>query len=445
VTRKTIDTDRKEKERKLRRRIFTSTFGFLTVLATCILLYKLRTLILPIVVGALLAYLFRPVKDRFQISWLSHEVRVLFLFACVGFGLFMGINRARKLIPDERQKLELKVRLKFKVNEKFQEIVGTNDREKRQNPISQLVSKEAGPIVVSLYHFLDLDQEEIDLFLKYRKGYKGEAPIEDKFYDYFQANLTTNRYAAQAKQREPASVVIGGGGELTHLNNTDTISDGQPHDEIKKGSLMEDLSVWVLAPLIFVFMGFDNGQIRKYVIGLVPNRYFELSLTVLDMLDDAIGKYLRGTLMECGLVGLTLSIGLFLLGIPVSLALAIGLVSGLVNAIPFLGPAIGMVIALCYSLIAENIQPILPGLVSQDIAIYVVALVAITHVLDNVVFQPIVLGSAVNLHPLVVIVAIIGGSILMGVWGMLLAIPTVVIVKTAVETLFKELKDYRII
>jgi len=104
-----------------------------------------------------------------------------------------------------------------------------------------------------------------------------------------------------------------------------------------------------------------------------------------------------------------------------------------------------LVIALAYSLIAEDITPLIPGLSTDDLAIYVVVLIGIAHVLDNVVYQPFVLGNAVNLHPLVVILAIIGGSVLMGVWGMLLAIPTVVVVKTAVETLFKELKDYRII
>ena len=46
---------------------------------------------------------------------------------------------------------------------------------------------------------------------------------------------------------------------------------------------------------------------------------------------------------------------------------------------------------------------------------------------------------------LLVVVAIIGGSLIMGLWGMVFAIPTIVVVKTAVETLFKELKDYRII
>jgi len=428
--------DKKELDRKQRRKWFNLAFALATVSLSVLLLWKLKALLLPIVVGALLGYLFRPVKDRFQVSWLPHELRVLTLFAFVGLALFMCFNKARMMIPDEKQKLELKVRLKYKVNEKFQEIVGTNNPERRNNPIAQLIAKEAGPAIDQINQLLELDPDEITLFLKYREGHKGQKPIENRFYDYFQANLTTSTYTPKA--REPA-------GTNPHpQQNLAPLAESENHGEAKV-SLMEELSIWILAPLIFIFLGFDNGQMRKYMISLVPNRYFELSLAVLDMLDDAIGKYLRGTLMECTLVGLTLAVGLFLLGIPLSLALAIGLISGLANAIPFLGPAIGLVIALGYSLIAENIVPVLPGLNASDLAIYVVALVAIAHVLDNVVYQPIVLGSAVNLHPLVVIIAIIGGSVLMGVWGMLLAIPTVVVLKTAVETLFKELKDYRII
>jgi predicted PurR-regulated permease PerM len=201
----------------------------------------------------------------------------------------------------------------------------------------------------------------------------------------------------------------------------------------------------MLAPLIFIFLGFDHGQIRRFFISLVPNRYFELSLTVLDRLDNAIGRYLRGTLLECFLVGLTLVLGLILLGIPIGIAVAIGVVSGLLGAIPFLGPVIALVIALGYALIAENIRPLIPGLNPNDLALYVIILAVLTHVLDNLIFQPFVLGSAVNVHPLVVIVAVISGSLIMGLWGMLFAIPTVVVVKTAVSTFFKGLKDYRII
>jgi predicted PurR-regulated permease PerM len=149
--------------------------------------------------------------------------------------------------------------------------------------------------------------------------------------------------------------------------------------------------------------------------------------------------------MECFLVGLCLTLGLILLGIPWGIAVAIGVVSGLLNAIPFLGIVIALVIGVGYALIAENIRPLIPGLNPNDLALYVLILVVIVHIIDDIVFQPFVLGSAVNVHPLVVVIAIIGGSLLMGLWGMLFAIPTVVVVKTAVATFFKELKAYRII
>jgi len=281
---------------------------------------------------------------------------------------------------------------------------------------------------------LALKPEERDLFLKYAAGYNGKPPIEKKFVDYFWANGSTAKYvipektpADGASQTAPAAPAA-----------------SQPSAE-EGASLESKLSAWMLAPLIFIFLGFDNGQIRRFFIGLVPNRYFELSLTVLDRLDNAIGRYLRGTLTECFLVGVTLILGLILLGIPAGIAVAIGVVSGFLNAIPFLGTASALVIGVGYALIAENIRPLVPGLNPNDLALYVVILIVVTHVLDDVVFQPLVLGSAVNVHPLVVIIAIVSGALIMGLWGMLFAIPAVVVVKTIVATFFKELKAYRII
>ncbi len=282
---------------------------------------------------------------------------------------------------------------------------------------------------------LALNAEERNLFLKYAAGYNGKPPIPSKFVDYFRANQTTGKYVI------PEEIPTGAASPTGPAAPAAT----QPPAAEEGTSLESKFSAWILAPLIFLFLGFDNGQIRRFFISLVPNRYFELSLTVLDRLDDAIGRYLRGTLIECFLVGLILALGLILLGIPPGIAVAIGVVSGLLNAIPFLGAVIALVIGVSYALIAEDVRPLIPGLNPNDLALYVVILVVIAHVLDDVVFQPFVLGGAVNVHPLVVVIAIIAGSLIMGLWGMLFAIPTVVVVKTAVETFFKELKDYRII
>jgi len=422
------------RERKARRTVFYVTFVALTLIVGGFLIWKLSSLILPIIVGGLLAFVFRPVKDRFRIRWLPHEVQVLCSFAAIGLVLFFAFNTLRKHIPDEEQKLEFKVRLKYKLNEKYRQLVA-KPAEEKSNALAPLIEKELGPLMDKFNQSLELNPEERDLFLKYAAGYRGKPPVETRFVGYFRANQNTGKYVIPEKA--PASA----GSPVTPI----AAAPAPPPAAAEGESFENKLSAWMLAPLIFIFLGFDNGQIRRFFIGLVPNRYFELSLTVLDRLDDAIGKYLRGTLTECFLVGLTLTVGLILLGIPPGIAVAIGVVSGLLNAIPFLGTIMALVIGVGYALIAENVRSLIPGLNPNDLALYVVILVVITHVLDDVVFQPFVLGSAVNVHPLVVVVAIIGGSLIMGLWGMLFAIPTVVVVKTVVATFFKELKAYRII
>ena len=420
------DFEDKEQERKVRRRVFALFFAILVLISGGLLIWKLSGLVIPIIVGAFLAFLFRPLKERFKIPWLPHELQVLCSFAAIGLVLFFALDTARKYIPDDKQQLEYRVRLKYKLNEKYQQLV-TKSPEGKPSMLVSFIQKQTDPLMDKVNQLLELDRKEKQQFLHDRSGHFGE---NNKILGYFEANQNTRNYAApeQAPAVAPAA--------------TATIAAPVQPAASGEGSSWEP---WILAPLIFIFLGFDNGQIRRYFIGLVPNRYFELSLTLLDRLDNAIGKYLRGTLMECALVGLTLCLGLVLLGTPVGIAVTIGLVCGLVNAIPMLGTIIALVICLSYALIAENLEPLIPGLDSKNLPLYVMILVGITHVLDDVVFQPFVLGSAVSIHPLVVIVAIIGGSLIMGLWGMLFAIPTVVVVKTAVETLFKELKDYRIV
>src|SRR5438876_2622624 len=385
--------EEKERERKVRRKIFYLIFGALALISCGFLIWKLSILILPIIVGALMAFLFRPVKERFEVRWLPHEIQVLCSFAAIGLVLFFAFNTFRKHIPDEEQKLEFKVRLKYKMNDRYRQLVAKSP-EGKTNAVTALLEKELGPLMDKMNQVLALNAEERNLFLKYAAGYNGKPPIQSKFVDYFRENQTTGKYVI------PEETAMGAGAASPTAPAAPAPT--QPPVAEEGTSLESKFSAWILAPLIFLFLGFDNGQIRRFFISLVPNRYFELSLTVLDRLDDAIGRYLRGTLMECFLVGLTLVLGLILLGIPLGIAVAIGVVSGLLNAIPFLGALIALVIGVSYALIAEDVRPLIPGLNPNDLALYVVVLVVIAHVLDDVVFQPFVLGVAVNVHPLVV-------------------------------------------
>lgn len=125
------DFEAKERERKTRRRVFHLTFLILALFLGGLLIWKLGGLILPITVGALLAFLFRPIKERSKIPWLPHELQVLCSFAAIGLVLFFVFDNVRKHIPDEKQKLELKVRLHVQIESK----IPGDDREIREGRI----------------------------------------------------------------------------------------------------------------------------------------------------------------------------------------------------------------------------------------------------------------------------------------------------------------------
>src|SRR6516162_6551121 len=188
------DFQEKEWERKVRRRIFHLIFAILALTLGGFLTWKLSSLVLPIIVGALLAFLFRPVKERFKIPWLPHELQVLCSFAAIGLVLFFAFDTARKHIPDDKQKLEFKVRLKYKSNEKYQQLVAKSP-EAKSIMLVGLIRKEVDPLMDKVNELLELDPDERELFLKHRASYSKNSSAEDKFLEYFRANQNTHKYA----------------------------------------------------------------------------------------------------------------------------------------------------------------------------------------------------------------------------------------------------------
>src|SRR5882724_8482234 len=153
------DFEEKERERKVRRKVFYLTFATLFLISGGFLLWKLSSLILPIIVGCLLAFVFRPVKERFRVRWLPHELQVLCSFAEIGVVLFFAFNTLRKHIPDEQQKLEFKIRLQYKLNTRYRQLVAKLP-ERKSNAVRPLIEKEVGPLLDRVNRALALDKKE---------------------------------------------------------------------------------------------------------------------------------------------------------------------------------------------------------------------------------------------------------------------------------------------
>ena len=432
-------TSEERRQRLSRARNLYAFTALAALTGGCYLLWALRELILPVVIGMLMAYICLPLIGYLRKHGFSRFWAIIFLSVAFCLMLFSSLNLAGNIIPDKRTELELQVRARYKLHEKFANLMGLDAGHKNGNWLYRLIGEELEPLRDQIDSILALSPEEQQLFTRfYKEGAELKvAPVAEKFWQYFQANQKRDRNRDQLTQKRktapvgtPASVVARPGRE----DRTSLLI-----------LLFNAASLWLVTPLVFLTLLFDDGELKRGLIRSVPNRYFEMTLTVIDKINDALGRYLRGTAIECFLVGASLTLCLFLVGVEMSWAATIGAIAGLANAIPFLGPVIGLAVGLLYAIMTETIQPLLPFVNDHNLLPAIVAAVALVQLADNAVFQPYILGSAVDLHPLVVILSVIGGATLFGFAGMLFAIPAVMVLKVVVTTFFRQLRAYSVI
>jgi predicted PurR-regulated permease PerM len=188
----------------------------------------------------------------------------------------------------------------------------------------------------------------------------------------------------------------------------------------------------IIVPFVAFFFMKEGRRINHGLVELVPNAYFELFLNLLHQINGQIGGYIRGQLLAVTIVASVATLGLQIIGL--AYALPVGLLAGLSNMIPYVGPLIGIVSA--------SIVAIAIGGGSVMVTKVIILFLAI-QVIDNVLIQPLVVARSVNLHPLVVLVVVMIGSDLMGLPGMLIAVPVTGILKVSSQAILEGVKGYR--
>ena len=190
-------------------------------------------------------------------------------------------------------------------------------------------------------------------------------------------------------------------------------------------SVISILPLFIFVPFITFFLLIEIRAIKKYLISLVPNRYFEVSLNLLYRIDKHLGNYLGGLILECFIIGILSAIGLYFLN--VNYFLFIGIVAGIVNVVPYLGPLIGSSLAIIVVLLESG--------VFADVVAVLILFIAI-RLIDDLLIIPTVISRAVKIHPVMVLLAILIGEYLLGIYGMVLAIP----VYEVIRIIFKEIQ-----
>jgi predicted PurR-regulated permease PerM len=168
----------------------------------------------------------------------------------------------------------------------------------------------------------------------------------------------------------------------------------------------------IIGPLLGVYLLMHSDKMRDTFIKVIPRKFKNHVVVIFDRISKVAGRYVRGQIIVSVIVGILCTTVLFIL--KVDFAILLGFIAGIFNIIPLLGPIIGAVPA---ALAALFISPLKAMLV-------IVLFVAIQQ-LDNYVISPNIMKYHVGVHPGIIILSLIAGGALFGIWGLIIAVPTV--------------------
>jgi len=184
-----------------------------------------------------------------------------------------------------------------------------------------------------------------------------------------------------------------------------------------------------LAFIVFVYASQSFDDYFRSFITLVPERHRETVKIYLREIDRNLQQFLKGQVAVIAMVSVISCIAYSIIGVP--FALVIGLLAGICNAIPTFGPFIGggfAYVAMLMGLAAGDF-----GVVDFLIrSAFVLGAILGIQMLDNSLISPKIMSTAVNVDPLLIMFAVIVGASVLGFWGVLLAIPIIVVVKSVI-------------
>lgn len=189
----------------------------------------------------------------------------------------------------------------------------------------------------------------------------------------------------------------------------------------------------VLVAFMVFFLLKDGSRLKKALIASVPNRYFEMALLIIHKMIEQLSRYLQGQMIVAAAVAALSILALYLLHVPYFFF--IGVLAGIANVIPYFGPIVGAVPAIFIALVHTG---------SFNLVLAIVIAFAAIQLIENIFISPYVTARSVELHPLAIIVVILIGGSLLGMWGMLLAVPVASILKVTVQLIVWGVKNYRL-
>jgi len=208
------------------------------------------------------------------------------------------------------------------------------------------------------------------------------------------------------------------------------------------GSLVGILGNILVAIFSITFITFfflkDQHLFFESILMWVPEKYTENFRRALNSIKNLLTRYFIGIVIQSTCIMILIDIGMTIAGIDFHQALVMGLIIGILNVIPYVGPWLGLFIAIVMG-VASHIQMDFKTVV-VPLVYYMIIVEVITHLIDNVLFQPVIFSNSVKAHPLEIFIVILAAGFAAGIPGMIFGIPGYTVVRVFAREFFNNFK-----
>lgn len=421
----------------------------------CWFAWTVRSVLNPLILGYLLAYILRPLVQRLQDRGMKRRAAVNIIFVLFGVALVIiggGIFVQGKQFVENQMRLAQTGEDPFSKAEKnIDALLGSagewfeatfrsdaadeamgQGRDGGAKPAGDADGADgAGGESAPAEGAEGVDPDGVD-----PDSLAPDAGDDDRPADPADASTATGAVDAEERERSELTLRNLAKAWAAEWTTSDPEESGLAKAEVVLrtiqqvfGGVMSVLAFLVLLPVYTYFLLFELERIHGFVRDHIPKRERERVSRIGRSVGAVIANFFRGRLLICVLKGLVLAIGLSVLQLPYGFLL--GMVGGFLSLIPFVGPTIGFF--LTFLIAAQQMQGVESGIWLHLGLIG--AVFGLAEFLEGYVFIPKVLGDSLGLHPVVILVSVFVGGAALGLFGFLIAIP----LAATVIILFREL------
>ena len=197
------------------------------------------------------------------------------------------------------------------------------------------------------------------------------------------------------------------------------------------------IAIFSISFITFFFLK-DQRLFFESILMWVPEKYTENFKRALQSIQGLLTRYFIGIIIQSTCIFILITLGMTIAGIDFQQALVMGLILGILNVIPYVGPWLGLFIAIIMG-VASHINMDFNTVVIPLVT-YMIIVEAITHLIDNIVFQPVIFSSSVRAHPLEIFIVVLASGFAAGIPGMILGIPTYTAIRVFAREFFYNFK-----